>query len=218
MTLDIDKIFEAPGDKIEQSDLKRLQELGILGENIHLFDTFEQPGKSYWIKKYKCNSQTFFMFNYFFFSTSLIQKNHINLEKYLQSDEPNIILQNCNVENQKDIKGSNKIKQVVIVSNSEFPNISSCEFENEVSLHNITKDNTFCGCEFAKKVYVDGYAYFHSCTFNSDFVSKNVTQDISFAGSIFNKSFTLSTGKELGEAKFEAAYFKQKFTMDIGKI
>ena len=158
------------------------------------------------------------MFNYFFFSTSLIQKNHINLEKYLQSDEPNIILQNCNVENQKDIKGSNKIKQVVIVSNSEFPNISSCEFENEVSLHNITKDNTFCGCEFAKKVYVDGYAYFHSCTFNSDFVSKNVTQDISFTGSIFNKSFTLSTGKELGEAKFEAAYFKQKFTMDIGKF
>jgi|GEM_PF-3442822 len=133
MTLDIDKIFEAPGDKIEQSDLKRLQELGILGENIHLFDTFEQPGKSYWIKKYKCNSQIFFMFNYFFFSTSLIQQNHINLEKYLQSDEPNIILQNCNVENQKDIKGSNKIKQVVIVSNSEFPNISSCEFENEVS-------------------------------------------------------------------------------------
>lgn len=218
MTLDIDKIFEAPGDKIEQSDLKRLQELGILGENIHLFDTFEQPGKSYWIKKYKCNSQIFFMFNYFFFSTSLIQKNHINLEKYLQSDEPNIILQNCNVENQKDIKGSNKIKQVVIVSNSEFPNISSCEFENEVSLHNITKDNTFCGCEFAKKVYVDGYAYFHSCTFNSDFVSKNVTQDISFAGSIFNKSFTLSTGKELGEAKFEAVHFKQEFNIDIQKF
>ena len=218
MTLDIDKIFEAPGDKIEQSDLKRLQELGILGENIHLFDTFEQPGKSYWIKKYKCNSQIFFMFNYFFFSTSLIQKNHINLEKYLQSDEPNIILQNCNVENQKDIKGSNKIKQVVIVSNSEFPNISSCEFENEVSLHNITKDNTFCGCEFAKKVYVDGYAYFHSCVFNGDFVSKNVTQDISFAGSIFNKSFTLSTGKELGEAKFEAVHFKQEFNIDIQKF
>lgn len=218
MTLDIDKIFEAPGDKIEQSDLERLQKLGILGENIHLFDTFEQPGESYWIKKYKCNSQTFFMFNYFFFSTSLIQKNHINLEKYLQSDEPNIILQNCNVENQKDIKGSNKIKQVVIVSNSEFPNISSCEFENEVSLHNITKDNTFCGCEFAKKVYVDGYAYFHSCTFNSDFVSKNVTQDISFTGSIFNKSFTLSTGKEFGEAKFEAARFKQEFNIDIQKF
>ena len=218
MTLDIDKMFEASGDKIEQSDLERLQELGILGENIHLFDTFEQPGKSYWIKKYKCNSQTFFMFNYFFFSTSLIQKNHINLEKYLQSDEPNIILQNCNVENQKDIKGSNKINQVVIVSNSEFPNISSCEFENEVSLHNITKDNTFCGCEFAKKVYVDGYAYYHSCTFNSDFVSKNITQDISFAGSIFNKSFTLSTGKELGEAKFEAVHFKQKFNIDIQKF
>jgi len=82
MTLDIDKIFEAPGDKIEQSDLKRLQELGILGENIHLFDTFEQPGKSYWIKKYKCNSQTFFMFNYFFFSTILLNLSHSFLTKY----------------------------------------------------------------------------------------------------------------------------------------
>lgn len=69
-----------------------------------------------------------------------------------------------------------------------------------------------------KKVYVDGYAYFHSCTFNSDFVSKNVTQDISFAGSIFNKSFTLSTGKELGEAKFEAVHFKQEFNIDIQKF
>lgn len=217
MFLDINKILEAP-EPIGQNDLDRFQELGILSENIYLSDTPKQPGKHYWIQKCKHEGQVFFIFNYFFFSSDPGQENNIDLEKYLQSDEPNIILQNCNIENQKDIKGLNKIKQAIIVTDSKFPNISSCEFENEVFLRNISNNSTFSGCEFAKKVYVDGYAYFQACTFNGDFISINARQDISFASSIFNKSFTLSTEKELGEIKFEAAYFKQKFTMDIGKF
>jgi probable integral membrane protein cj0033 len=198
MGLDIDEILKAPMKEIEQNDLKRLKEFGIISENIYLSDTPQQPGKHYWVKKCKYEEQVFFIFNYFFFSSDLSIKNHINLEKYLQSDEPNIILQNCNIENQKDIKDLNKIKQAIIATNSEFPNISSCEF--------------------LKEVYVEGYACFHSCTFNNDFVSKNTKQDISFTRSIFNKSFTLSTEKELGEVKFEATHFKQKFTMDIRKF
>lgn len=47
---------------------------------------------------------------------------------------------------------------------------------------------------------------------------KNAKQDISFASSIFNKSFELVTKNELEGLKFEAAHFKQKFTMDIGKF
>ena len=218
MGLDIDKILKAPKEVIEQKDLERFQELGILSENIYLFDTLEQPGKHHWIKKCEYDGQSFFIFNYFFFSSDINSKNHINLEKYLQSDEPNIILQNCNIENQKDIKGLNKIKQAIIVTGSEFPNISSCEFENKVFLRNISNNSTFSGCEFAKKVYVDGYAYFQACTFNGDFISINARQDISFASSIFNKSFTLSTEKELGEIKFEATNFKQKLTIDIRKF
>ena len=218
MGLDIDKILKAPKEVIEQKDLERFQELGILSENIYLFDTLEQPGKHHWIKKCEYDGQSFFIFNYFFFSSDINSKNHINLEKYLQSDEPHIILQNCNIENQKDIKGLNKIKQAIIVTGSEFPNISSCEFENKVFLRNISNNSTFSGCEFAKKVYVDGYAYFQACTFNGDFISINARQDISFASSIFNKSFTLSTEKELGEIKFEATNFKQKLTIDIRKF
>ena len=198
MGLNIDKILDAPKEEIEQNDLKRLKELGILSENIYLFDTLEQPGKHHWIKKCEYDGQPFFIFNYFSFSFDPNLKNHIDLKKYLQSDEPNIILQNCNIENQKDIKDLNKIKQAIIATNSEFPNISSCEF--------------------LKEVYVEGHACFHSCTFNYDFVSKNAKQDISFTRSIFNKSFTLSTEKELGEVKFEATHFKQKFTMDIRKF
>nr|WP_314091610.1 pentapeptide repeat-containing protein [uncultured Campylobacter sp.] len=198
MNLDIDKILDAPKEKIEQNDLERLKGLGILNKNIYLFDTLERPGKHYWVKKCEYDGQPFFIFNYFSFSSDPSLKNHIDLKKYLQSDEPNIILQNCNIENQKDIKDLNKIKQAIIATNSEFPNISSCEF--------------------LKEVYVEGYACFHSCTFNNDFVSKNAKQDISFTRSIFNKSFTLSTEKELGEVKFEATHFKQKFTMDIRKF
>lgn len=43
MGLDIDKILDAPKEEIEQNDLKRLKELGILSENIYLFDILEQP-------------------------------------------------------------------------------------------------------------------------------------------------------------------------------
>ncbi len=71
--------------------------------------------------------------------------------------------------------------------------------------------------------------FFQACTFNGDFISanaingvfipeKNAKQDISFASSIFNKSFELVTKNELEGLKFEAAYFKQKFIMDIGKF
>jgi len=97
MGLDIDKILDAPKEVIEQKDLERFQELGILSENIYLSDTPKQPGKYYWIQKCKHKGQVFFIFNYFFFSSDLSLKNHIDLEKYLQSDEPNIILQNCNI-------------------------------------------------------------------------------------------------------------------------
>ena len=218
MGLDIDKILEAPREEIEQNDLKRLKELGIISENICLSDTPQQPIKHYWIEKCKYEEQVFFIFYYFFFDSDLKPENNINLEKYLQSDEPNIILQNCRIGNQKDIKNLNKIKQAIIVTDSKFPNISSCEFENEVFLRDISNNSTFSGCEFAKKVYVDGYAYFQACTFNGDFISKNARQDISFASSIFNKSFELDTKNELKEVKFKAAYFKQKFTMDIGKF
>ena len=218
MVLDVDKILDAPKEKIEQNDLERLKGLGILNENIYLFDTLERPGKHHWVKKCEYDGQPFFIFNYFSFSLDPSLKNHIDLEKYLQSDEPNIILQNCNIENQKDIKDLNKIKQAIMVVGSEFPNISSCEFENEVFLRNISNNSTFSGCEFAKEVYVEGYAFFQACTFNDDFISKNAKQDISFASSIFNKSFKIDTKNELGEVKFEATHFKQKFTMDIRKF
>ena len=38
MGLDIDKILQAPREEIEQNDLKRLKEFGIISENIYLFD------------------------------------------------------------------------------------------------------------------------------------------------------------------------------------
>ncbi|WP_107812078.1 hypothetical protein [Campylobacter concisus] len=160
MGLDIDKILQVPREEIEQNDLERLKELGIISENIYLFDTLERPKKQYWVKKCEYDGQSFFIFNYFFFSSDPGLKNHIDLEKYLQSDEPNIILQNCLIGNQKDIKNLNKIKQAIIAINSEFPNIISCEFENEIFLRNISNNSTFGVCEFAKKVYVDGYAFF----------------------------------------------------------
>ena len=214
MGLDIDKILKA-SEAIGQNDLDRFQELGILSENIYLFDTLEQPGKHHWIKKCEYDGQSFFIFNYFFFSSDINSKNHINLEKYLQSDEPNIILQNCNIENQKDIKGLNKIKQAIIVTGSEFPNISSCEFENEVFLRDISNNSTFSGCEFAKKVYVEGYACFHSCKFYGDFISKHAKQDVDFINCIFNKSFELTTRNKLQDINFEGTHFNQKITMDI---
>ena len=214
MVLDINKILEAP-EAIGQNDLDRFQELGILSENIYLFDTLEQPGKYHWIKKCEYDGQSFFIFNYFFFSSDINSKNHINLEKYLQSDEPNIILQNCNIGSQKDIKGLNKIKQAIIVADSKFPNISSCEFENEVFLRNITNNNTFGGCNFAKEVYVEGYACFHSCKFYGDFISKHAKQDVDFINCFFDKSFELATRDKLQDINFEGTHFNQKITMDI---
>ena len=226
MNLDIDKILDAPKEKIEQNDLERLKGLGILNKNIYLFDTLERPEKHYWVKKCEYDGQLFF---YFSFSLDPSLKNHIDLKKYLQSDEPNIILQNCNIENQKDIKDLNKIKQAIIATNSEFPNISSCEFENEVFLRNISNNSKFDGCEFTKEVYVEGYAFFQACTFNGNFISanaingdfmpeKNAKQDISFASSVFNKSFELVTKNELEGLKFEAAHFRQEFNIDIQKF
>ena len=218
MGLYIDKILQAPMEEIEQKELERFQELGILSSKIDIWYALGDNDAGCSVKKCKQDRQVFFVFNYFFFSSDLSIKNNIDLERYLQSDEPNIILQNCRIGNQKDIKNLNKIKQAIIVTDSQFPNISSCEFENEVFLRNISNNNTFSGCEFAKEVYVDGYAFFQACTFNGDFISKNAIQDISFASSIFNKSFELDTKNALRKVKFEAAYFKQKFTMDIGKF
>ncbi|WP_107709673.1 pentapeptide repeat-containing protein [Campylobacter concisus] len=229
MGLDIDKILQAPKEEIGQNDLKRLKGLGIISENIYPFNALERSKKQYWVKKCEYDGQSFFIFYYFVFDSDLNSENNINLEKYLQSDEPNIILQNCLIGNQKDIKNLNKIKQAIIAINSEFPNISSCEFENEVFLRDISNNSTFGGCEFAKKVYVDGYAFFQTCTFNGDFISanaingvfipeKNAKQDISFANSIFNKSFELVTKNELEGLKFEAAHFKQEFNIDIQKF
>lgn len=215
MGLDIYKILQAPKEEIEQNDLKRLKELGIISENIYLFDTLERPKKQYWVKKCEYDGQSFFIFNYFFFSSDPGLKNHINLEKYLQSDEPNIILQNCPVGNQKDIKNLSKIKQAIIVTGSEFPNISSCEFGNKVFLRDISNNSTFGGCEFVKEVYADGYAFFQACTFNGDFISKNAREDIDFTGCIFNKSFELTTRNKLQDINCEGTYFNQKFTMDI---
>ena len=219
MGLDIDKIFDAPQEKIEPEELKRLQKLEILSGNIDALYASGQNSEDCFIKKCKYNEQIFFIFKGFYLDQKSDRNNHINLEKYLKSDEFNIVLYKCDImDNSISIEHLNKIKRKVIIANSNLPNISSCEFENEVFLRNISNNSTFGGCEFAKEVYVDGYAYFHACTFNSDFISENSRQDISFASSIFNKSFKLDTKNELGEVKFEAAHFKQKFTMDIGKF
>lgn len=216
--MDLDKILKAPIEEIEQKDLERFQKLGILSKNLQFWEV-AKPVRSYWIEKRKYEEQVFFVFGGFNLNLKSDSANHINLEKYLQSDEFNIVLSGCNTANDLEtIEYLNGIKRRVIIVNSNFPNISSCEFENEVFLRNINNSSAFSGCKFAKEVYVDGYSYFHSCVFNGDFVSKNAREDISFAISTFNKSFTLSTEKELREIKFEAAYFKQKFTMDIGKF
>lgn len=219
MSLDIDKILEKPKEEIEQKDLERFQGLGILSDNLDILYVSGQNSEGCFIEKCTHEGQVFFIFTGFDLDRKSDFNNYINLEKYLQGDELNIVLYECNTANNlKTIEYLNKIKRKVVIVNSSLPNISSCEFENEVFLRNINNSSAFSGCKFAKEVYVDGYAYFHSCVFNGDFVSKNARKNISFATSIFNKPFTLSTEKELGEVKFEAAYFKQKFTMDIGKF
>ncbi len=219
MGLDIDKILQAPREEIEQKDLKRFQELGILNGNIDAFYASWQNSEDCLIEKCTQYGQVFFVFKGFYLDQNSDSINHVNLEKYLQSDEFNIVLLLCDiVNNPKPIEGLNGIKRKIIIVNSNLPNISSCKFENEVFLYNITKDNMLSGCEFTKEVYVEGRAHFHSCVFNDEFISQNSRQDISFVSSIFNKSFKLDTKNELGEVKFEAAHFKQKFTMDIGKF
>ena len=218
MGLDIDKILDAPMKEIEQKELERFQEIGILSKNLQFWEVARSV-RSYWIEKRKYEEQVFFVFGGFNLNLKSVSANHINLEKYLQSDEFNIVLSECNTANDLEtIEYLNGIKRRVIIVNSNLPNISSCEFENEVFLRDISNNSTFSGCEFAKEVYVDGHAFFQACTFNGDFISKNARQDVSFASSIFNKSFELDTKNELKEVKFEAAYFKQKFTMDIGKF
>lgn len=77
------------------------------------------------------------------------------------------------MDNSISIEYLNKIKRKVIIVNSNFPNISSYEFENEVFLRNTSNNSKFDGCEFAKEVYVEGYAFFQACTFNDDFISAN---------------------------------------------
>ncbi len=218
MGLDIDKILEAPMKEIEQKEFERFQELGILSENLQFLEVARSV-RSYLIEKRKYEEQVFFVFRDFNLNLKSDSANHINLEKYLQSDEFNIVLSGCNTANELEtIEYLNGIKRRVIIANSNLPKISSCEFENEVFLRNIRNNSTFRGCEFAKEVYVEGYAFFQECTFNDDFISKNARQNIFFASSIFNKSFELSAEKELGKINFQATHFKQKFTMDIGKF
>lgn len=218
MVLDINKILDAPKEEIEQKEFERLKELGILSSKIDdQYALANDTGCSVYKRKYK--EQVFFFFMGFYLDQKSDRNNHINLEKYLQSDEFNIVLLLCDiVNNPKPIEGLNGIKRKVIIVNSSLPNISSCKFKNEVFLQDIRNNTTFGGCEFAKEVYVEGYAFFQACTFNDDFISINARQDISFASSIFNKSFKIDTKNELGEVKFEAANFKQKFTMDIGQF
>lgn len=218
MSLDIDKILKAPMEEIEQKDLERFQELGILSKNLQFWEV-AKLARSYWIEKRKYEEQVFFVFGGFNLNLKSDFANHINLEKYLQSYEFNIVLSECNTANDLEtIEYLNGIKRRVIISNSKLPNISSCEFKNEVFLRDISNNSTFSGCEFAKEVYVEGYAFFQACTFNDDFISINARQDISFASSIFNKSFKLDTKNELGEVKFEAANFRQEFNIDIQKF
>ena len=204
MTLDIDKILEAPREEIEQKDLERFQELGILSSKIDNQYVLGKNDAGCSVYKCKYEEQVFVFFMGFYLDQKSDLNNHINLEKYLQSDEFNIVLLLCDtVNNPKAIEDLNGIKRKVIIVNSRLPN---------------SNNNTFSGCEFAKEVYVEGLAHFHSCVFNDDFVSQNSGQDISFTSSIFNKSFKLDTKNELGKAKFEAVHFKQKFNIDIQKF
>ena len=216
MGLDIDKILKAPMEEIEQNDLDRFQELGILSGNIDASYASGRNREDCFIKKYTYNEQIFFIFKGFYLNLKSDFINHINLEKYLQSDEFNIVLFGCDTaKDLKTIKSLNGIKRRVIIANSSLSNIISCKFENEVFLRNINNSSAFSGCEFAKEVYVEGYSCFRSCTFNGDFVSKHAREDIDFIDCVFNKSFELSTISELRDINFERTLFNQKFTMKI---
>ena len=203
MVLDINKILDAPKEEIGKKEFERLKELGILSGKIDNQYVLAKNDAGYSVYKCKYNEQVFVFFMGFYLDQKSDRKNHINLEKYLQNDEFNIVLFECYAANDlKTIKSLNGIKRRVIIVNSRLPNISFCKFENEVFLQDIRNNSTFGECEFAKEVYVEGYAFFQACTFNDDFISKNAKQDISFASSIFNKSFKLDTKNELGEVKF----------------
>ena len=139
MGLDIDKILQAPMKEIEQKELERFQEIGILSKNLQFWEV-ERPVRSYLIEKRKYEEQVFFVFRGFNLNLKSDSANHINLKKYLQSDEFNIVLSGCNTANDLEtIEYLNGIKRRVIIVNSRLPNISSCKFENEVFLYNITK-------------------------------------------------------------------------------
>ena len=133
MTLDIDKILEAPREEIEQKDLERFQELGILSSKIDNQYVLGKNDAGCSVYKCKYEEQVFVFFMGFYLDQKSDLNNHINLEKYLQSDEFNIVLLLCDtVNNPKAIEDLNGIKRKVIIVNSRLPNISSCKFENEV--------------------------------------------------------------------------------------
>ena len=59
MGLDIDKILQAPREEIEQKDLKRFQELGILNGNIDAFYASWQNSEDCLIEKCTQYGQVF---------------------------------------------------------------------------------------------------------------------------------------------------------------
>ena len=60
MGLDIDKILQAPIEKIEQKELERFQEIGILSKNLQFWET-ARTVEPYWIEKCKYEEQIFFI-------------------------------------------------------------------------------------------------------------------------------------------------------------
>ncbi|PSM51529.1 pentapeptide domain-containing membrane protein [Campylobacter blaseri] len=213
MDLDINAILKIQ-ENIEQTELEKIKKLGIVSSIAESNDSL----KLYSIKKSKYNNQTFFILNGFVFDSKLKSENSMDLEKYLQNDELNIILNQCFYEkNQTTIKNLKELKRKIIICNCKLPDISSCEFENELITCN--SDNvSFSGCKFADKVYVEGDVSFNTCEFCEDVISKNADSNMCFASSIFNKSFELSSENDLKNINFEASNFKQKIILDIKKF
>nr|WP_314734778.1 hypothetical protein [uncultured Campylobacter sp.] len=65
MGLDIDKILDAPKEEIEQKELERLQELGILSGNIDALYASGQDSEDCFIEKCKYNEQIFLFLKVF---------------------------------------------------------------------------------------------------------------------------------------------------------
>ena len=65
MGLDIDKIFDAPQEKIEPEELKRLQKLEILSGNIDALYASGQNSEDCFIKKCKYNERIFLFLKVF---------------------------------------------------------------------------------------------------------------------------------------------------------